>query len=71
MDMVKDNANRVRLNYDGMLSFYEVNLSAYWHDINHTMDNYSLRPATGMRMEASRTCSTKTTTITWRDNPRE
>ena len=52
MDMVKDNANRVRLNYDGMLSFYEVNLSAYWHDINHTMDNYSLRPATGMRMEA-------------------
>jgi iron complex outermembrane receptor protein len=52
MDMVKDNANRVRLNYDGALSLYEVNLSAYWHDINHTMDNYSLRPATGMRMQA-------------------
>jgi len=52
MDMVKDNANRVRLNYDGALSLYEVNLSAYWHDINHTMDNYSLRPAPGMRMQA-------------------
>ncbi len=52
MDMVKDNANRVRFNYDGALSIYEVNLSAYWHDINHTMDNYSLRPATGMRMQA-------------------
>lgn len=52
MDMVKDNANRVRLNYDGALSLYEVNLSAYWHDINHTMDNYSLRPTTGMRMQA-------------------
>ena len=52
MDMVKDNANRVRLNYDGALSIYKVNLSAYWHDINHTMDNFSLRPATGMRMQA-------------------
>jgi iron complex outermembrane receptor protein len=52
MDMVKDNANRVRLNYDGALSVYDINVSAYWHDINHTMDNYSLRPVTGMRMEA-------------------
>jgi iron complex outermembrane recepter protein len=52
MDMVKDNANRIRFNYGGALNIYEVNLSAYWHDINHTMDNYSLRPNTGMRMEA-------------------
>jgi len=52
MDMVKDNANRVRLNYDGALNVYDINVSAYWHDINHTMDNYSLRPVTGMRMEA-------------------
>jgi iron complex outermembrane receptor protein len=52
MDMVKDNANRARLNYDGAPGMYEVEASAYWHDINHTMDNYSLRPVTGMRMQA-------------------
>jgi len=52
MDMVKDNANRVRLNYDGALGMYQLEASAYWHDINHTMDNYSLRPVTGMRMQA-------------------
>jgi iron complex outermembrane receptor protein len=52
MDMVKDNANRVRLNYDDAPGLYQVNASAYWHDINHTMNNYSLRPNTGMRMEA-------------------
>jgi iron complex outermembrane recepter protein len=52
MDMVKDNANRVRLNYEGALNLYEVDVSAYWHDINHTMDNYSLRPVAGMRMQA-------------------
>jgi iron complex outermembrane receptor protein len=52
MDMVKDNASRIRFNYGGALGIYDVNASAYWHDINHTMNNYSLRPATGMRMEA-------------------
>jgi hypothetical protein len=41
MDMVKDNANRIRFNYDGAPGIYEVDFSAYWHDINHIMDNYS------------------------------
>jgi iron complex outermembrane receptor protein len=52
MDMVKDNANRVRLNYDGTLGIYQLEASAYWHDINHSMDNYSLRPVMGMSMKS-------------------
>jgi hypothetical protein len=52
MDMVKDNANRVGLNYEGALSLCEVDVGADWHHINHTMDNYSFRPVAGMHMQA-------------------
>jgi len=50
MDMVKDNADRVRVAYKGSHGAYAVDASAYWHDIDHLMDNYSLRPVMMMGM---------------------
>lgn len=55
MDMVKDDADRVRLGYTGTHGGDELQFSAYWHDIDHLMDNFSLRPNPGMRMEAPST----------------
>jgi len=56
MDMVKDDADAVNLAWDGKLGDTSVTTRVYWHDIDHLMDNYSLRGlATGMVAPASST----------------
>jgi iron complex outermembrane receptor protein len=44
MDMIKDGADAVNLAWDGKLGDTNVTARVYWHDIEHLMDNYSLRP---------------------------
>lgn len=44
MDMIKDDADKVALGYKGDFGFGAVEARAYWHDIDHLMDNYSQRP---------------------------
>ncbi len=49
MDMIKDDANKVALGYNGEYSFGAVEAKIYRHEITHLMDNYSLRDlASGM-----------------------
>ncbi|MBU1665796.1 MAG: TonB-dependent receptor plug domain-containing protein, partial [Gammaproteobacteria bacterium] len=56
MDMVKDDADAVNLAWDGKLGDTSVTTRLYWHDIDHLMDNYSLRGlATGMVAPATST----------------
>ncbi|MEQ1668838.1 MAG: TonB-dependent receptor, partial [Sulfuriferula sp.] len=55
MDMVKDDANKVSLSYLGNTALGAVEARIYVHDIDHLMDNYSLRPNTGMKMYAPAT----------------
>lgn len=55
MDMVKDDAKNVRANWTGETGLGELTVAAYWHDIDHVMDNYTMRPVTGMRMQAPST----------------
>lgn len=43
MDMIKDNADKLALGYNGQYSFGEVEAKIYRHEITHLMDNYSLR----------------------------
>jgi len=43
MDMVKDDANKYALGYAGNFSFGSVEAKAYRHEIDHLMDNYTLR----------------------------
>ncbi|MES2000082.1 MAG: TonB-dependent receptor [Pseudomonadota bacterium] len=50
MDMIKDDADKVALSYKGEHAFGSLLVRAYWHDIDHLMDNYSLRPNVGMKM---------------------
>ena len=52
MDLVKDDADRARIAYAGTLGVYRIESGMYWHDIDHLMDNYSLRPNSGMRMQS-------------------
>ncbi|MCU0840879.1 MAG: TonB-dependent receptor [Thiobacillaceae bacterium] len=44
MDMVKDDADRLALAWRGALGVGSLNARLYLHDIDHLMDNYSLRP---------------------------
>jgi iron complex outermembrane receptor protein len=54
MDMVKDNADKIALSYLGELSFGTLEARIYQHDIDHLMDNYSLRgQTTGMQAPAT------------------
>jgi len=56
MDMVKDDADAVNLAWDGKLGDTSVTTRVYWHDIDHLMDNYSLRGLTaGMVAPATST----------------
>ncbi|MGE5320018.1 MAG: TonB-dependent receptor domain-containing protein [Hyphomicrobiaceae bacterium] len=55
MDMVKDDANRVRLAFKGATPIGQLEAGLYRHEIDHVMDNFSLRPVTGMRMQAPAT----------------
>jgi iron complex outermembrane receptor protein len=41
--------------YKGEHAFGSLHVRAYWHDINHLMDNYSLRLNAGMKMFAPAT----------------
>lgn len=55
MDMVNDDADRVRLAFRGATPLGDVEAGVYRHVIDHLMDNFSLRPASGMRMQAPST----------------
>lgn len=43
MDMVEDDAQKVALGYQGDIGGAGIELKAYRHEIDHLMDNYSLR----------------------------
>ena len=55
MDMVKDDATNVRAGWDGETALGTLSIAAFWHDIDHVMDNFSMRPVAGMRMQAPST----------------
>lgn len=56
MDMVKDDADAVNLAWEGRLGDTRMTARAYWHDIEHLMDSYSLRGlAAGMVAPAAST----------------
>lgn len=56
MDMVRDDADRVRLAFKGDSPVGQLEAQVYRHEIDHLMDNFSLRPLTGMsRMAAPAT----------------
>jgi iron complex outermembrane receptor protein len=52
MDMIKDDADAANLAWEGKIGDVQVNTRLYWHDIEHLMDNYSLRPNIGTWMYA-------------------
>lgn len=47
MDMVQDDADRVRLAFKGDTPIGRLEAGVYRHEIDHVMDNFSLRPLTG------------------------
>jgi len=55
MDMIKDDADAVNLAWEGKLGETRVTTRVYWHDIEHLMDNYSLRGGAGMYAPATST----------------
>lgn len=56
MDMVKDDADRVRLAFKGDTPLGKLEAGVYRHEIDHLMDNFSLRPLTGpAKMQAPST----------------
>ncbi|OYY93290.1 MAG: hypothetical protein B7Y41_10890 [Hydrogenophilales bacterium 28-61-23] len=55
MDMVKDDADAMNLAWEGKFGDTSISTRIYWHDIEHLMDNYSLRPNAGTRMYAPAT----------------
>lgn len=56
MDMVKDDADRARLAFRGDTPLGQLAAQVYRHEIDHLMDNFSLRPLNGMnRMQAPAT----------------
>jgi iron complex outermembrane recepter protein len=56
MDMIKDDADAVNLAWEGKLGDTSVTARVYWHDIDHLMNNYSLRGLTaGMYAPATST----------------
>ncbi len=52
MDMISDSADSLRAELKGKHAWGQLSLEAYRHDITHMMDNYTLRPVSGMRMRA-------------------
>ena len=56
MDMVKDDADRIRLGFKGDTPLGRLDAQVYRHEIDHLMDNFSLRPLAGPnRMQAPAT----------------
>jgi len=54
MDMIKDDADWINLAWSGKVGDNGMKVRAYWHDIDHLMDNYSLRgPLAGMYAPAT------------------
>lgn len=49
MDIVDDDSRRVGLRLRRPLAAGELEARAYWHQIDHVMDNFSLRPEGAMR----------------------
>jgi iron complex outermembrane receptor protein len=47
MDMIKDDADAVNLAWEGKLGDTSLSSRLYWHDIEHLMNNYSLRGLAG------------------------
>lgn len=47
MDMVKDDADRIRLAFKGDSPLGQLEAQVYRHEIDHLMDNFSLRPLAG------------------------
>lgn len=52
MDMVEDDAVRASMKYQHRLGDSSLAFKLGYHDIDHLMDNFSLRPAAGTRMQA-------------------
>ncbi len=52
MDMVEDDAVRASVRYQHSLGDGKLEFRLGYHDIDHLMDNFSLRPAAGTRMQA-------------------
>lgn len=52
MDMVEDDAEWFNLGWRGRFDDTRVDARVYRHDIDHLMDNHSLRPNAGMKMNA-------------------
>ncbi|MCL4180099.1 MAG: TonB-dependent receptor [Verrucomicrobia bacterium] len=50
MDMIRDDSFRAGLGYRGELPVGNLESRLYYHEIDHLMDNYTLRPARGPRM---------------------
>jgi iron complex outermembrane receptor protein len=56
MDMIKDDANRYRIAFKGDTPIGKLEATAYRHEIDHVMDNFSQRPLTGpAKMQAPST----------------
>jgi iron complex outermembrane receptor protein len=52
MDMIQDDAWRFGLTQNETFDWGTVENRLYVHDIDHLMDNFTMRPATGMKMES-------------------
>lgn len=52
MDIVSDESHRAGLRLRRALGGGELAARLYWHEIDHVMDNFSLRPAGAMRMRS-------------------
>lgn len=55
MDMIKDDAWRFGITQRENFNWGTLDSRLYLHDIDHLMDNFTLRPAPAMRMEAPAT----------------
>jgi iron complex outermembrane recepter protein len=55
MDMLRDEADKLALSYQGDTRIGTLEARVYQHKIDHLMDNYSLRPAGAARMFAPAT----------------
>lgn len=55
MDMIRDDADKLALDYQGDTGFGTLEAKIYRHNIDHLMDNYSLRAAGASRMFAPAT----------------
>lgn len=67
MDMIRDDSFRAGLGYRGALPIGNLEGRLYYHEIDHLMDNYTLRPARGPRMFSPATSDDFGLRIGWDD----